>query len=180
MPTRTRPVRSSTLALANHTIGWICLALFGSAALCAHPARAQSGSAAQATIPTPAGLGEWKPMGNGGDMMRLVGDPGKPEWFAFRVRYPAGMKTDSAPHFHLGTEHVTILSGTLVIGFGDHVDPSKVTEYGPGSFLVIPAGTHHYEWFRGETVSHVEGFGPMTTVWVSRPDTAKATAPDHH
>jgi uncharacterized RmlC-like cupin family protein len=113
-------------------------------------------------------------------MMRLVGDPGKPEWFAFRVRYPAGMKTDSAPHFHLGTEHVTILSGTLVIGFGDHVDLSKVQEYGPGSFLVIEAGVHHYEWFRGEVVSHVEGFGPMRTVWINRPDSAQASAASHH
>jgi mannose-6-phosphate isomerase-like protein (cupin superfamily) len=119
-------------------------------------------------------------MGNGGFIMPLVGDPSKPEWFAFRVRYPAGMKTDSAPHFHLGTEHVTVLSGTLVLGIGDHIDPTKVTEYGPGSFVVIEAGTHHFEWFRGEVVSHVEGIGPMRTVWIGRPDTARSGAPATH
>jgi quercetin dioxygenase-like cupin family protein len=119
-------------------------------------------------------------MGNGGSMMRLVGDPGKPEWFAFRVRYPAGMQTDSSPHFHLGTEHVTVLSGTLVLGFGDHVDPTKMQEYGPGSFVVIEAGAHHFEWFRGDVIAHVEGFGPMRTVWLNRPDTGSAGASGHH
>jgi quercetin dioxygenase-like cupin family protein len=112
--------------------------------------------------------------------MPLVGDRDKPEWFAFRVRYPAGMKTDSAPHFHLGTEHITVLSGTLVLGFGDCIDPTKTKEYGPGSFLVIVAGAHHFEWFRGETVSHVEGIGPMQTIRIRRTDSTEANCPNRH
>ena len=75
---------------------------------------------------------------------------------------------------------MTILSGTLVIGFGNHVDLTKVKEYGPGSFLVIEAGAHHYEWFRGEVVSHVEGFGPMRTVRITPSDSAQASASSPH
>ncbi len=129
--------------------------------------------------PAPAaGLVEWQALGTkGAAIMPLVGDRDKPEWFAFRVRYPAGMETDSAPHFHFGTEHITVLSGTLVLGFGDCIDPTKTREYGPGSFVVIVAGVHHFEWFRGETVSHVEGVGPMRTIRISRTDSTEANCP---
>jgi len=147
-------------------------------AACARPARTTPATAATpvpASAPA-AGLKEWTLMKNGGSMMRLVGDPYKAERFAIPVRYPADMKTDSAPHYHMGTEHVTILAGTLVLGFGDHVDVTKTTEYGPGSFIVIPAGVHHYEWFKGETMSHVEGFGPMGTIRLDRPDSTHPPA----
>jgi len=114
------------------------------------------------------GLGEWKPLGkNGAEIMRLVGTGTNPtELTAFRVRYPAGFKTDSQPHYHLGTEHVVILKGTLYLGFGDSLDVSKAKPYGPGSFIAIPAGQSHFEWMQGEVESQVEAIGPMTTIWV--------------
>jgi hypothetical protein len=171
--------RVAAATRARRAAGRAVMALTAVVAICSTPARAQSGAPVPPGAPA-AGLGEWRKMGNGGFMMRLVGDPSKPEWFAFRVRYPADMMTDSAPHFHLGTEHVTVLSGTLVLGLGDHVDLNKVVQYGPGSFVVIAAGVHHYEWFRGEVVSHVEGFGPMETVWVNRPDSARASVAEPH
>jgi quercetin dioxygenase-like cupin family protein len=101
--------------------------------------------------------------------MLLVGgdSPSPTELVAFRVRYPAGFKVDSGVHYHFGTEHVTVLKGMIVVGFGEHADYSKVTEYGPGSFFVIPAGTPHYEMMRGEVESHVEAIGPMRTVWLT-------------
>jgi quercetin dioxygenase-like cupin family protein len=116
----------------------------------------------------PAGLADWHPMGtNGASMMRLVGGTSPTELTAFRVRYPAGFKVDSGVHYHLGTEHVTVLKGTILVGFGDTADYTKMTAYGPGSFLVIPAGTHHYETMHGLVESHVEAIGPMTTVWIT-------------
>jgi mannose-6-phosphate isomerase-like protein (cupin superfamily) len=123
-------------------------------------------------MPLPAdtlGLGDWRPMGNGGYIMRLVGStpPSPTELTAFRVRYPANFKADSGVHYHLGTEHVVMLKGTLMVGFGDTADYSKMKAYGPGSFLVIPAGTHHYETMRGEVESQVEAVGPMTTIWLT-------------
>ena len=98
MPIGTGHVRAA-IASPRNRIAYLVAALCAWAMMCALPVRAQSTAAPPAPA---AGLGEWHPMGNGGEMMRLVGDPGKPEWFAFRVRYPAGMKTDSAPHFHWG------------------------------------------------------------------------------
>jgi quercetin dioxygenase-like cupin family protein len=115
-----------------------------------------------------AGLAEWRSMGPSGmEMMRLVGTDSPTEMAAFRVRYPAGFKIDSGVHYHLGTEHVVVLKGTVLVGFGDTADYSKVTAYGPGSFIVIPAGVHHYEMFRGEVEANVEHVGPMTTVWLT-------------
>jgi hypothetical protein len=116
------------------------------------------------------GLGEWRPMGtNGAYIMRLVGStpPSPTELTAFRVRYPANFKVDSGVHYHLGTEHVVMLKGTLMLGFGDTANYATWKAYGPGSFVVIPAGTHHYEAMRGEVESQVEAVGPMTTIWVT-------------
>lgn len=43
-----------------------------------------------------------------------------------------------------GVRLLTILSGTLSWGDGDHVDPAAERRFGPGSVLVLPAkgGTH--------------------------------------
>jgi quercetin dioxygenase-like cupin family protein len=127
---------------------------------------AQGTAAADSLPPAANGLSRWQPMGNGAFIMRLVGGDSPTELAAFRVRYPAGFKTDSGPHYHFGTEHVTVLKGTIVVGFGDRLDYSKVKDYGPGSFIVIPAGTPHFEWFRGDVEAHVEAIGPMRTVWI--------------
>lgn len=118
--------------------------------------------------PGPAnGLSEWRPLKNGVARMDLVGGDSPTELKAFRIRYPADFKNDRGAHYHLWTEHVVVLQGTIVLGFGEKTDPSKVTEYGPGSFIAIPAGTPHYEWFRGEVEAHVEEIGPDKTVWLT-------------
>ena len=133
-------------------------------------ARIALGQAAPAS-PAPAlGLAEWLPgfVIPGSASMRLLGDAGKPELFAVRFRYPDGARL--APHWHTATVHITVLRGALAVGMGDRVDSTKVEMYGPGSFLVLEGGMHHYEWFQGETVVHVEGVGPFRTVFVNPAD----------
>ena len=79
---------------------------------------------------------------------------------------PPLMQDSTKPlyHYHFGTEHITILCGTLVYGEGDHVDLKKAREYGPGSFIENPAGNPHFEYFRGAVEAQIEMVGPSSAV----------------
>jgi quercetin dioxygenase-like cupin family protein len=114
------------------------------------------------------GLTEWRTVSDGVERMDLVVSDSPTELKAFRIRYRAGLPTDSGAHYHLGTEHVVVLKGTLALGFGERLDPTKVTRYGPGSFIVIPVGSAHFEWLEGEVEAHVETVGNLfKTVWLT-------------
>src|SRR5436309_2423255 len=80
-----------------------------------------------------------------------------------------------APHWHTASVHITVLGGTLMLGMGDVFDSTRAQAYGPGSFLVLEGGMHHYEWFRGEVTVHVEGVGPFRTVYLNPADAPRAT-----
>lgn len=131
------------------------------------PAAAQ---APQATGAAPVGLTEWMPgkIVPGSATMRLVGDPAKAEIFVARFKYPSGFLL--GPHFHTATVSITVLQGVLVIGMGERIDSTQVQRMGPGSFVYLPAGMNHFEWFEGETVVHVQGVGPFTTKFLNPAD----------
>ena len=123
----------------------------------------------------PRGLPEWqpRPVLPGAAAMYLVGDPAQHGLFAARFRYPDGARV--APHWHTASVHITVLSGTLMLGMGDVFDSTRAQAYGPGSFLVLEGGMHHYEWFRGEVVVQVEGIGPFRTVFLNPADAPRPT-----
>lgn len=119
---------------------------------------------------------DWKTGPDGVARMNLVGDSTSPTGLgAFRLRYPAKVGSDSskaAVHFHMGTEHILVLKGTLVVGFGEKVDFAPAKAYQAEGFVVIPSGRPHYHWNRGDTEIQVEVIGPSVTVpWpgIARP-----------
>jgi quercetin dioxygenase-like cupin family protein len=116
----------------------------------------------------PAGLTEWQPskLMPGVFYMPLLGEGTKPGAYVYRVRAPNGFRVP--PHWHTKTMHLTVLTGTLVIVMGESLDSNRAQRYAAGSFLMMPAGMRHLEWFEGETVVHVETEGPMETVYVDR------------
>ena len=101
--------------------------------------------------------------------MNLVGaTPSSPtELVASRSRFvgsPAGDTTRIICHYHFGTEHITILKGTLWFAIGEKVDRSKAKAYGPGSFIENPAGAKHFEWFEGQVEAQVESIGALGAI----------------
>ncbi|HXG71613.1 MAG TPA: hypothetical protein VNJ04_13485, partial [Gemmatimonadaceae bacterium] len=58
-------------------------------------------------------------------------------------------------------EHVTVLSGTFLLGMGGSGDRSAVQAHGPGSFVYTPARSPHYGGARGETTIQLHGNGPF-------------------
>ncbi len=88
----------------------------------------------------------------------LEGDPKKEGLFTMRLRIPAG--TRLAPHWHPRDERVTVLEGTVMVGFGDVADETSGSRFTKGSFYVNPAKSHHYVWFPEASVIQITAIGP--------------------
>jgi quercetin dioxygenase-like cupin family protein len=70
----------------------------------------------------------------------MFGDPNKPGFCIFRMKYPPNYHVP--PHFHWMAEHTTVLEGEVCMGLGDVVDGSAMREYGPGDYFSL--GVSHY------------------------------------
>jgi quercetin dioxygenase-like cupin family protein len=98
----------------------------------------------------------------------IEGDPTKPGLFTLRLKMPDGYKI--APHYHPADEHVTVLQGTFVMGMGEKFDQSAGRELAAGSFAVMPTGTRHFAWTKGETIIQLHGIGPWGLTYVNPAD----------
>jgi quercetin dioxygenase-like cupin family protein len=95
-----------------------------------------------------------------GAMMAVVhGDPGAHRDYIIRLRFPAGYKFPV--HWTPNSEHVTVLSGTLLLAMGNTADQSKLRAYGPGDFIYAPARMSHYGGAKTPTVIQLNGTGPF-------------------
>lgn len=96
----------------------------------------------------------------GTQMAVLLGDPTKSGMYIMRVKLPAG--TSFPPHVHGGTENVTVISGTLLVGLGKTADQSQMKALPAGTFVSVPPNLPHYAMAKEETVVQIEGIGPET------------------
>jgi quercetin dioxygenase-like cupin family protein len=94
----------------------------------------------------------------GAEVAALFGDPSKDVQYAARLKLPSGAAIPA--HAHPNDENVTVLSGTLHIGFGNKVDRSKATTVTAGGFIRVPKGTPHYAWVTGTTILQSNNIGP--------------------
>jgi uncharacterized RmlC-like cupin family protein len=101
--------------------------------------------------------------GRPGVKMAVVeGDMSKAAPFMVLVKFPAGYKL--GPHTHPGTEHATILSGSIRLGYGTKDDgPTELLT--AGTILVTPPNTPHFFSVESEVVEQMHGVGP----WGSTP-----------
>ena len=92
----------------------------------------------------------------------VVGDPAGPGLYTAHIRFPAGLRVP--PHFHPDDRIVTVLSGTVLFGYGERFDESRMQALGPGSVWTEPARQPHFAWARdGAVVLQVVGVGPSGT-----------------
>jgi quercetin dioxygenase-like cupin family protein len=85
---------------------------------------------------------KWEQGQLGVQRAHLVGDDKKPGIYVYRVRFPANHKVQ--PHFHPDERVVTILSGTLYLGYGENFDESVMKALPPGSMWTEPARQPHF------------------------------------
>ncbi|HEV2718780.1 MAG TPA: cupin domain-containing protein [Thermoanaerobaculia bacterium] len=100
-------------------------------------------------------------MPKGARIAVLEGDPTKSGIFTLRIKFPQGAIVQ--PHWHPRPERVTLLSGRVMVGFGDVVDSSATTTFHAGDFYVNPPDAHHYVIIPVETVVQITGEGPWET-----------------
>lgn len=88
----------------------------------------------------------------------LEGDPKLNRYFTIRLKVPAGSKI--GPHWHPRDERVTVISGSVQVGFGDAIDEAATAKFAAGGFYVNPANSHHFVLFPEDSVVQVTGIGP--------------------
>ena len=110
----------------------------------------------------------------GAKMAVLQGDPSQTALFTIRLDMPEGYLIP--PHFHPTDEHVTVITGTLLVGMGDSIVPSKAMALPAGGFITAPANGHHYAIARGHTVVQVHAMGPFALSYVRAKDDPRSTA----
>lgn len=96
----------------------------------------------------------------------IHGNPGEAGDYTIRLKFPDGYTFPS--HWHPNGEHVTVVSGTFMLGMGPVTGATKTTTYKPGDFLYIPAKMPHFGGAKGETVIQLHGEGPFQVMLSSQ------------
>ena len=105
---------------------------------------------------------KWAPTSTGNQQAVIAGDPQKAGMYAYRTRFPANFR--NKPHFHPDERIVTIISGTLYVGYGEQMDDSKMKALPAGSIFTEPAKQPHFVWAKdGEVIIQVIGHGPSAS-----------------
>jgi quercetin dioxygenase-like cupin family protein len=108
----------------------------------------------------------------GAEMAVLQGNPAGTELFTVRLRFPNGYRI--APHTHPTDEHVTVISGTFLVGMGETFDAKATMKLKEGGFVTAPANHAHYAAAQGPTVVQVHAMGPFAMTYVNPADTPAA------
>ena len=111
----------------------------------------------------------WKPLRPGAEIAVVSGDPnqaGAP--FVMRFRYHGAARIP--PHWHPTDEHITVLSGTFMVGMGERFDESSATALPAGAYAFVHSKMAHYAWTKGDTVVQIHGIGPFTINYVNPAD----------
>lgn len=93
-------------------------------------------------------------------------DQAKP--FTIRLKFPANYKIP--PHWHPAIEHITVLSGSFMLGMGDKHDESAMQTLPPGSVAIMPAKSHHYAMTKVATEVQLHGVGPWAITYLNPAD----------
>jgi hypothetical protein len=97
-------------------------------------------------------------MPKGVELVVLEGDPKAEGMFTIRLKAPAGFAL--APHTHPADERVTVLAGTVSVGFGNATDRAAAKSFGAGSFYLNPANVAHFVFSDEGATLQITGEGP--------------------
>jgi len=100
----------------------------------------------------------------GAKIMVLEGNPRENGLFTIRLKLPAGTRIE--PHWHPRDERVTVVSGSVWVGFGDTFDTTTARQLRAGSYYVNPPLLHHFLWIPEETVLQMTNMGPWELTYV--------------
>lgn len=110
----------------------------------------------------------------GAKMAILEGDPTKEGFFTMRLKLPDAYRV--LPHWHPRTERLTIISGIVNLGTGDHFDLKATQALSAGTYSSMPPKMAHFAWMSGETVLQLSSIGPWEVVYVNSADDPRMPA----
>jgi quercetin dioxygenase-like cupin family protein len=92
---------------------------------------------------------KWEPvppmLPPGAEVTVVRGNPmGSEGDFVMRLKAPAGYYI--APHSHLTDENLTMISGSMLYGFGEKSDKASATDMPAGTYIFLPKGHVHEVW----------------------------------
>jgi quercetin dioxygenase-like cupin family protein len=133
-----------------------------------HQTQAPTAGGAHAMV-QPADI-KWRALRPGAEIAVVSGDPDKAgSPFVMRMRYQGSARIP--PHWHPTDEHITVLSGTFVVGMGERSDESAAMTLTAGAYAFVPAKMPHYAWAKGDTVVQVHGIGPFAINYIDEAPT---------
>jgi uncharacterized RmlC-like cupin family protein len=88
--------------------------------------------------------------------------------YTVRLKMPAGYRI--APHWHPKRENVTVISGTLKVGMGDHFEENGMLSFPAGSFAYLDPDMHHYVTAADEVVVQIHGMSPVQFNYINPND----------
>ena len=105
---------------------------------------------------------EWVDASTGISRAIIAGDNRTQGMYAYRVRFPEGSRVE--PHFHPDDRIVTVISGTLQMGYGERFEEATMKALVAGSVWTEPGSQPHFVWARDrEVVIQVIGIGPSSS-----------------
>src|SRR3954471_8552910 len=109
---------------------------------------------------------KWTTGPTGNPQARITGDPARAGLYMYRSRFPANYRVQ--PHFHPDERMGMVISGTLLVGYGEKFDESKMKIMPTGSIWAEPAGQPHFVWAKnGEVIIQIVGAnGPSGTTQI--------------
>ena len=96
---------------------------------------------------------DWQDSPVGWKMAVLYGDMRSNDYSVVRLRLPQNWDAPSHTHERTELEVVRVLSGTMLLAFGEDPTRGAAVAYGPGSFIVYTAGTTSRMFTRDEVVT---------------------------
>ncbi len=79
--------------------------------------------------------------------------------YIYRVKFPKGHKI--MPHFHSDERIITVIAGSLYVGYGNSFNPKEMKSIQEGGIYTEPKEQAHYVWAKdGEVELQVVGYGP--------------------
>ncbi len=111
---------------------------------------------------TPSDMINWgnpQVLTKGAKDILLYGNPGKPENYTFRFKFPENYKIE--PFILTSSSFLTVIDGEIFIGEGNKFDKKFMKGMPTGSFCNIP--DNHPVYFMNErpTILQFHGIGPI-------------------
>ena len=108
---------------------------------------------------------EWNGAPGEVTVVDIAGDNEIASLYVYRVRFPGGFRNE--PHYHPDDRVVTVMAGTLHMGYGNEFDENAMQALPVGSVWPEPGEQPHFVWAQdGEVVIQVVGFGPSGTTQI--------------